>query len=77
MARALAECVCVCPLIHLDRQTEGGDFQRTEVAAAVIEVLRNSSVLHRRIRAYAAVGTAGSSGRQDGHAACAADRSRG
>ena len=38
MARALAERVCVCPLIHLDRQAEGGDFQRTEIAAAVIEV---------------------------------------
>ena len=31
MARTLAECVCVRPLIHLDGQAEGGDFQRTEV----------------------------------------------
>ena len=77
MSCALAERVRIRSLIHLDRQAKGGDFQRTEVATAVIEVLRNSSVLHRRVRACAAVGTAGSSGRQDGHTACAADRSRG
>ena len=31
MARALAKRVSIRPLIHLDRQAEGGDFQCTEV----------------------------------------------
>ena len=77
MARALAERICIRPLIHLDRQTEGGDFQRTEVAAAVIEVFCDRGVLHRRVGAgISTSGAAGSGGRQDGHTACAADCSR-
>ena len=63
MSCALAECVRVRPLIHLDRQAEGGNFQRTEVATAVIEVFRDRGVLYRRVGACAAVGTAGSGGR--------------
>ena len=76
MARALAERVRVRPLIHLDRQTEGGDFQCTEVAAAVIEVFRDRGVLHRRVRTGISAATARSHRQQDGHTACAADCSR-
>ena len=78
MSCALAERVRIRSLIHLDRQAEGGDFQRTEVAAAVIEVFCNRGVLHQRVGAgISTSGAAGSGGRQDGHTACAADCSRG
>ena len=78
MACALAERIRVRPLIHLDRQTEGGDFQCTEVAAAVIEVFRDRGVLHQRVgTGISTSGAAGSGGRQNGHTACAVDRSRG
>ena len=78
MTRALAERICIRPLIHLDGQAEGRDFQCTEGAAAVIEVFRDRGVLHRRVGAgISTSGAAGSGGRQDGHTACAADRSRG
>ena len=76
MARTLAERVCVRSLIHLDRQAEGGDFQCAEVAAAVIEVFRDRRVLSLRVGAGVSAGAAGSRGRQDGHTACAAGRSR-
>lgn len=76
MACALAERVCIRPLIHLDRQAEGGNFQCTEVAAAVIEVFRNRGVLHRRVGAGISASAVESGGWQNGHTACAADRSR-
>lgn len=76
MARALAKRVSIRSLIHLDRQAEGGDFQCTEVAAAVIEVFRDRGVLHRRVGAGISAATARSRRRQDGHTACAADCSR-
>ena len=76
MARALAERIRIRPLIHLDGQAEGRDFQCSEVAAAVIEVFRDRSVLYRRVGAGVSAGAARSRGRQDGHTACAAGRSR-
>ena len=76
MTRALAERICIRPLIHLDGQAEGRDFQRTEVAAAVIEVFCDRRVLSLRVGAGVSAGAAGSRGRQDGHTACAADCSR-